>query len=294
LPIPLQDFPSELCFGIDPVFSKADFQTRPVTNFLHAVSQHSEVLEKFTQMQKESAPKHPNTVNCVALKANWIKPNLAFFLAHGSKGIQRLEQFVEQHSKDYLILLDAKFSEISNSLEQSLSFAFQHLSVDGLTINPFLGEQSLRTAFETLKMNERSGNPKKIFVLCKTSESSNSELNYLQDSPEELIKTTFKIALSVFGNLKNVGFVVGANKLLEFCQNQKVTHVFNSFENSRNQAHLLCPGVGAQGSSLEMIRASYEYQCIFPLSRFLFSGGNYNVPESLSRIQMALQGGSNQ
>jgi orotidine-5'-phosphate decarboxylase len=272
---------NELCFGIDPlptVGEESSLQIHSLQKFKESVQKHSYMLE----MAREFAP-----------EVKWLKPNLAFFLAYGSQGIEVLEQFVALHSSQFKIILDAKFSEISTSLQQQMKFCWQHLNVDAVTLNPFFGEESISTSFESIAKYCSRPAEKRIFVLCKTSQKSSKHLNYFQNEPEKIVQASLECAQKVLGALSSVGFVVGANELQGFGCNKVFDEIFESFPNSRggllsNTLQLLCPGVGAQGMQLETLGTANSFPCMFPLSRYLFEGGNVSESDFKNKIQKCL------
>ncbi len=109
------------------------------------------------------------------------KPNLAFYLARGSAGIDALAQTAAAIPRDIPILLDAKFGDIDSSARGYARFAFDVLGADAVTVNPYLGADALAPFLE---YENRA-----IFLLAHTSNPSACDL---QESlvasalPEEL------------------------------------------------------------------------------------------------------------
>lgn len=214
---------------------------------------------------------------------HWLKPNLAFFLRHGSAGVELLEGFVDKYREAYFILLDAKFSEIENSLRGSLAFAFETLRVHGVTLNPFLGEGSIRLAMETCA---RAQGPKgRVHVLCRTSESSGGALFGLQHNWQALVASVAEQTRSVAAGdpllLKLGGVVVGAGH----------RNVLLSKELRESELSVLAPGLGAQGASFSIVSEAAERglrEVLFPLSRGIFAAGEHTPAESASKLRAAL------
>ncbi|GAB2963419.1 orotidine-5'-phosphate decarboxylase [Hymenobacter coalescens] len=160
-----------------------------------------------------------------------FKPNLAFFLARpdGVALLQRLRQWIPS---EVPMILDGKFGDIANTAERYATFAYDVIGADGVTVNPYMGEDAILPF-------ARPG--KAVFVLAKTS---NRPLHSWQD--EELVRggTLSEFTADVVQTLTHehpgLGLVVGAT-------------------NSAALAHLrrrcpelwfLVPGVGAQGGDL--------------------------------------------
>ncbi|HPI42330.1 MAG TPA: orotidine-5'-phosphate decarboxylase [Candidatus Cloacimonas acidaminovorans] len=155
------------------------------------------------------------------------KPNLAFYLADGIRGLDALYKTVEFIPDNLPVILDCKIGDIGNTMNAYLESFFTDLKVDAITLNPLMGSDVMhpvqdRNAF--------------AFVLCLTSNPSASDFlqegmaekiaNWLQDYPKE-----------------NFGAVVGA------------THSANikTMRNLLKDRILLIPGIGAQGGDLKTV-----------------------------------------
>lgn len=252
---------SQLCLGIDP---------NPTENS----------LEKF----KLCIQNHMDCIDAVkaTLRQKILKPNLAFFLSYGSKGIELLENFCQKYKNEFTIILDGKFNEISNSLQAYLNFVFVTLGVHGVTINPFLGENTLRLTFENCA--REAGERGRVYVLCATSEGPTSSLAYLQENWENKLIACQKIRDEVFANQENLkkcaGVVIGANK----------EEILFSQELRESQLSVLAPGLGTQGGEFQIIEkcSQFSNEFTFPISRSIFNGGNNNstiAQENLQKIQ---------
>jgi orotidine-5'-phosphate decarboxylase len=213
----------------------------------------------------------------------WLKPNLSFFLRQGSPGIALLEEFVGRMRPHYQILLDAKFSEIENSLRGSLGFAFKTLGAQAVTLNPFLGERSVRLALEACA--ESWGAQGRVFVLCRTSEASKGPLAHLQADWRAVVSCVANESLRLAQQdpqlAKIGGLVVGAGE----------ETVLLSPELARSGLSVLAPGLGAQGASPGIIAACARAglsEVLFPMSRGIFGGGKFDSAQSLARLGEAL------
>ena len=215
---------------------------------------------------------------------SWIKPNLQFFLKFGAAGLELLERSVRLwKSWGYRCLLDAKFSEMDNSLRGSLHFSFQVLKADALTLNPFLGEKPLLFAAEKCMEAQASH----LFVLCQTSQQSEGALQYFQNQPATLLRTLSEIEAglkkkthsstgsSQDGPVSSVfGAVVGANRLVGFPEQTGTGF----------RGPLLCPGLGAQGADLSVLTRYPGSPCLFPVSRGIFQGGASSLADQRSQL----------
>jgi orotidine-5'-phosphate decarboxylase len=280
---------NKICLGIDPCISpeichtsKNQKNSEYIKTFENEVTRHTQILNSYVKENLTTSQQSYHIDKIIRV----IKPNLSFFLAHGSFGIQLLEKFIFQMSPFFEILLDAKFSEISNSLKQSLGFAFHELKCNSLTINPFFGKDSIYTCLEFLA--KKNPTNEKIYILCQTSESDTNTLAYLQAQPESIIFSALSACYDVFGNYNHVGFVVGAKKVLALENNIAVLKTLNHFSIEPQHLNLLCPGVGAQGVPLEFLSEARKFNCLFPMSRYVFSDRETNQETTLEKINKAL------
>ena len=245
-----------LCLGFDPMPRSGTQQ-----DWLTCFENHMELFELL-----EKKPK-------------WIKVNLAFFLRWGRLGIDKLELVCEQLAEKTSILLDGKFGEIGNSLNQYLDFAFEHLRVDGVTVNPFMGEHVIGSSLQ--KALSLRGATSRVFVLGATTEFPQKKLSALQDSFNAIGEACNEahLALDPSGSLaSHIGIVVGANR-------------DDALKNPilrQGKLPLLMPGVGAQGislaSALERTNGLAQ-EIIFPVSRAICEGGNLKPIEMQHRFE---------
>src|SRR5512138_3699037 len=91
-----------------------------------------------------------NLVNQTSRYAAAFKPNAAFFEVFGADGWTALKQVIEairEESNRYgsliPIILDAKRGDIASTAEAYARSAFEILGVDGITLNPYLGKDSI-------------------------------------------------------------------------------------------------------------------------------------------------------
>ena len=162
-----------------------------------------------------------------------FKPNLAFFLSR-ENGVALLQQTVRSIPADIPVILDGKFGDIANTAEQYARFAYDVVGADGVTVNPYMGD-------DTIRPFARPG--KVVFSLAKTS---NKPQHGLQDAAMtrggSISDWAARLARLMDEELteSTVGLVVGATepatvaKLRAACPDQ----------------WFLVPGIGAQGGDL--------------------------------------------
>jgi orotidine 5'-phosphate decarboxylase subfamily 2 len=252
-----------ICLGIDPVVDDFDPLSPSLRRqFESRLESHARVLETCDRPLS-------------------IKPNLAFFLRFGSWGIGLLETFCARFRQTHPVLLDAKFSEISNSLQGYLDFAFGALGVQAITLNPFLGERTIRQALGSCI--EHTAGFGRVYVLCATSESGTA-LAGLQD-PAMIIAAVQDIKKSIGPSQEHcpVGLVIGAARKDVLARSDLIA----------SGLPLLCPGLGAQGAdwgqARELLHSCSGNSALFPLSRYIFEGGRLAPEQALERLALALQ-----
>jgi len=137
-----------LCVGIDP---------------------HAPLLEKW------GLPDSPEglarftdaVVDALAGTVAVLKPQLAFYERHGSRGLAVLEDAVRRaRAAGALVLLDAKRGDIGSTMDAYADYLRPDhpLAVDAMTVSPYLGPGSLQPAVDTARMHGGG-----LFVLARTS-----------------------------------------------------------------------------------------------------------------------------
>lgn len=157
------------------------------------------------------------------------KPNAAFY--EDADGWRALRETVAYAAgKDVPVLLDAKRGDIGNTARQ---YADVLEFVDAITVNPYMGRDSLQPFFE----HESTG----VFVLCRTSNPGGSDLQSLELASGEPLYERVAALADVWNANQNVGLVVGATTAEEL---ERVREIVPTIP-------FLVPGVGAQGGDVE-------------------------------------------
>ena len=181
-----------------------------------------------------------NLVKQTSRYAAAFKPNAAFFEVFGADGWTALKQVVdaiqaESNRMGSLIpvILDAKRGDIASTAEAYANSAFENLGVHCITLNPYLGKDSI----DPFIQNSEKG----VFLLCKTSNPGAGDLQDLTlVSGEPLHIHVAKLAQE-WNTKNNIGLVVGATYPETLARVRSVAP----------QMWFLTPGVGAQGGELE-------------------------------------------
>jgi orotidine-5'-phosphate decarboxylase len=96
-----------------------------------------------------------------------LKPQLAFYERHGSRGLAVLEDAVARaRAAGALVLLDAKRGDIGSTMDAYADYLRpgHPLAVDAMTVSPYLGPGSLQPAVDTARVTGGG-----LFVLARTS-----------------------------------------------------------------------------------------------------------------------------
>lgn len=185
-------------------------------------------------------------VTAVRGKAAAIKPQLAFF--DDEPAIP--EELARFAGKDLLTIADAKRGDIGSTAE---AYADRWLGpsspFDALTVNPFLGRDSLEPLVDRAARNGRG-----LFVLVKTSNPGSADFQDLRlESGERVFERVARLVHEIGANQRGecgyslVGAVVGATAPRE---------VTARLRELMPHAILLMPGYGAQGGSADAVRAA--------------------------------------
>jgi len=105
-----------------------------------------------------------------------LKPQLAFYERHGSRGLAVLEDGVARaRAAGALVLLDAKRGDIGSTMDAYADVLRPDhpLAADALTVSPYLGPGSLQPAVDTARQHGGG-----LFVLARTSNPAAGALQH--------------------------------------------------------------------------------------------------------------------
>lgn len=207
---------SLLCIGLDPVLDKL---SKSVT----------QKLNPFFTFNKSIIDATHDLVSA-------YKPNSAFYEALGAAGIEELKKtcdYLTQTYPEIPIILDAKRGDIGSTNEGYVSYAFDYLCVDAITLHPYLGYASLSPF---LKHKDKS-----MIILCKTSNPDSDEFQGLLTGNKPLYQYIAEEVIQKWNGNKNCLMVIGATFPHELAEIRKLS----------NEMVFLVPGIGTQGGDLE-------------------------------------------
>ncbi len=237
-------------------------------------------------------------IDAVASHAPVVKPQAAFFEQLGPHGMYALGEIVAYARKSgLLVLLDGKRGDIGTT---AAGYADAYLGAesawqcDALTVNPFLGDDTLVPFFETAEARNAG-----VFVLVKTS---NPGSGFIQDQIidgktiyQQIANVVQAAASSQVGSsgYGNIGAVVGAT------YPQQLADLRAAMPN----VWILIPGYGAQGGTANDVQHGFDRQAgggvglgaivnssrgiIFAYERDEYQGLNWQEAISQATIEMA-------
>jgi len=162
------------------------------------------------------------------------KPQFAHYAACGAE--DQLEQSIDYIHRMYPgipVILDAKRGDVGNTAKQYAIEAFERYSADAVTVNPYLGFDSL----EPFLSYESKG----VIVLCRTSNPGARDLQDLEVSGRKLYQVVADLAARRWNERGNCLLVVGATYPQELAQVRAIV----------GDMTFLVPGIGAQGGDIE-------------------------------------------
>ena len=165
-----------------------------------------------------------------------FKPQFAYFASQRAEA--QLEKLIK-HLKDkhpYIpVILDSKRGDIGSTADHYALEAFDRYGADAVTVNPYMG-------FDTIEPYLKHAG-KGVIVLCRTSNTGGSDLQFLNVVPngEPLYLRVAKLAAQQWNSSGQISLVVGATFPEEIAKVRAIV----------GDMPLLIPGIGAQGGDIE-------------------------------------------
>ena len=178
-------------------------------------------------------------VDATAGVAAAYKPQIAFYSALGAE--EQLVQsirYIRERAPHALVILDAKRSDIGNTAEAYAREAFDRYDADAVTVNPYMGEDSVRPF---LARPDRGA-----ILLCRTSNPGAKDFQDLLIDGLPLYRRVAERAAGHWNTHRNLMLVVGATYPREMADLRR----------AHPDLPFLVPGIGAQGGDLEATLAA--------------------------------------
>lgn len=167
-----------------------------------------------------------------------FKPNIAYFESMGAAGVAMLEHLLDRMPPEVPVILDVKRSDIGETQRQYATAYFARWNVDAVTLNPFLGFDSLEPFLDW--------QGKGIYLLAVTSNAGSADVQrqtLLDGRGVYELVTAMGERAAAEGRATDVGYVVG------------LTNAGGVLDRMPD-APLLVPGLGAQGGDLAALAAA--------------------------------------
>ena len=168
-----------------------------------------------------------------------FKPNLAFYEAEGQQGLAALEATLEHlctEHPDIPIIGDAKRGDIGSTSEAHARYLFDHLGFDAVTLNPYLGYDSLAPFIE----REDRGS----IIVCRTSNPGADEFQMLDAGGAPLWERVLATVAEKWNTRGNCSAVIGATRPADIQRAREIAGPNMVF---------LVPGIGAQGGDVKAV-----------------------------------------
>jgi orotidine-5'-phosphate decarboxylase len=164
------------------------------------------------------------------------KPQFAHYAAYEAEDqLERTIEYIHQHHPGIPVILDSKRGDVGNTAERYALEAFERYGADAVTVNPYLGSDSLEPF---LKYEDRG-----VIVLCRTSNPGAGDLQDLDTGGRKVYEVVAQLAASRWNSRGNCALVVGATYPQELAQVRALT----------GDMPFLVPGVGAQGGDVQAV-----------------------------------------
>ena len=159
------------------------------------------------------------------------KPQFAHYAAYEAEDqLERTIDYIHRSYPGIPVILDSKRGDVGNTAERYAIEAFERYHADAVTVNPYLGGDSLEPF---LKFEDKG-----VIILCRTSNPGAGDLQDLEIGGRRLFHVVAELAARRWNSRGNCSLVVGATYPRELAEVREVV----------GNMPLLVPGVGAQGA----------------------------------------------
>lgn len=205
---------SLLCVGLDPDIAK----------FPAELQGKSDAIFAFCK----------SIIDATADLACAFKPQIAYFAALAAEDqLHSICDYLRQTYPHIPIVLDAKRGDIGATAEQYAREAFERYGADAVTVNPYMGFDSVAPYME---WKDRGA-----IVLCRTSNPGGSDLQFMNVDGVPLYQHVARMVAEKWNLNGQCGLVVGATFPQELAAVRKIV----------GDMPLLVPGIGAQGGDIQ-------------------------------------------
>ncbi len=204
---------SLLCVGLDPAMEKLPEQLQWQPDAIYTFCKE--------------------IIDATADLACAFKPQIAYFAAlRAEDQLEALCVYLREQYPHIPIILDAKRGDIGATAEQYAREAFERYGADAVTVNPYMGFDSVAPYLE---WQDRSA-----IILCRTSNPGGSDLQFLKIDGKPLYQHVAQLVAEKWNTNGQCALVVGATFPSELEQVRQIV----------GDMPLLVPGIGAQGGDI--------------------------------------------
>ncbi|MDR0234047.1 MAG: orotidine-5'-phosphate decarboxylase [Zoogloeaceae bacterium] len=163
-----------------------------------------------------------------------FKPQIAYFSAcRGEETLERVIAYIHARHPGIPVILDAKRGDIGPTAKQYAREAFARYQADAVTLNPYMGFDSIEPYFEYPK--------KGVILLCRTSNPGGSDLQFMESREGEMLfERVARLAAEAWNQTGQCALVVGATFPIEIARVRAIV----------GDMPLLVPGIGTQGGDI--------------------------------------------
>ena len=161
------------------------------------------------------------------------KPQFAHYAAYEAEDqLERTIEYIHRAYPGVPVILDAKRGDVGNTAERYAIEAFERYAADAVTVNPYLGGDSL----EPFLRHADKG----VVILCRTSNPGAGELQDLMVGGRPLYQAVAELAARRWNSRGNCLLVMGATYPRELAEVRELV----------GDMPFLVPGVGVQGGDV--------------------------------------------
>ncbi|MNK11219.1 orotidine 5'-phosphate decarboxylase [compost metagenome] len=173
-------------------------------------------------------------IDATADTACAFKPQIAYFAAlRAEDQLEAICSYLRERYPHIPIVLDAKRGDIGATAEQYAREAFERYGADAVTVNPYMGFDSVQPYLERPDRG--------VIVLCRTSNAGGSDLQFLNVDGKPLYQHVAHLVADKWNTNGQCALVVGATFPNELAQVRALV----------GDMPLLIPGIGAQGGDIK-------------------------------------------
>lgn len=210
------------------------------------------------------------------------KPQIAYYSATGAeKDLELTIRYIHENVPGIPVILDAKRGDIGATAQKYAAEAFDRYEADAVTVNPYLGGDSLEPFLER--------KDKGVIVLCRTSNPGAGDLQDLESGGKKIYRIIAEKAVRGWNQNGNLLLVIGATWPEELGEIRSLA----------GDMPFLVPGVGVQGGDVEQAvkngKTSDGTGLIINSSRgIIYAGKGKDFAEAARHAAVALRDEINQ